>query len=254
MNMTAADIMKQFNTPPPPVPWKKPCDVPKYREATLGDWRLVNGKMPPLIRGYYSGLGVPQHKVNPTLMHKGAVWMSITPMELESQAPHVHFAKGHTVICGLGMGMVLYNILRKPEVTKVTVIEKDKAVIAMFPMIADVCKWKGIEKLTIVNADATKHKMDEPVDFLCSDIAGTIGAAENFKQLKKMNKNIKPRLIAQWCGEFDYLDYLRGQGIPAQLANDILYGMYAEKSGMPLIRWKGISDYCVHVVEQCVLY
>lgn len=50
--------------------------------------------------------------------------MSDTPMERTSNYGVVQNARGHVLIAGLGLGMILHPILAKPEVTRVTVVEK----------------------------------------------------------------------------------------------------------------------------------
>jgi predicted membrane-bound spermidine synthase len=61
--------------------------------------------------------------------------MSLSPVEVESLAPHVPHMRGHVVIAGLGMGLALYNALRRPAVWRVTVVERDPEVIALFDAI-----------------------------------------------------------------------------------------------------------------------
>jgi len=57
------------------------------------------------------------------------VWMSMTPMEFFSLRPGTKLAKGHTVVAGLGMGHQLVGVTNKRNVTKVTLIERDRAVV-----------------------------------------------------------------------------------------------------------------------------
>ena len=42
-----------------------------------------------------------------------APWMSLTPMECMTQRPGIRFAKGHTIVAGLGLGWALIEIMRK---------------------------------------------------------------------------------------------------------------------------------------------
>jgi len=56
-------------------------------------------------------------------LHVGHVlMMSDTDMERRSNVQVVQQARGHVLIAGLGM--ILHPILAKPEVTRVTVVEK----------------------------------------------------------------------------------------------------------------------------------
>jgi hypothetical protein len=55
--------------------------------------------------------------------------MSDTPTERRTSGRFVRFARGDVLIAGLGMGMVLMPVTRKPEVTSITVVEIDQDVI-----------------------------------------------------------------------------------------------------------------------------
>lgn len=236
------------------LPWEHRLAVPDYKEFKRGQWELTHNRMPPMLRGYYTDIHTPDHPTNPVLKKGDNVWMSVTPMELESQAPHAHFATGHTVIAGLGMGVVLYNILRKPEVTKVTVLEKDKHVIAMFGKIADACNWEGYDKLIIVNCDAYEWKTDEHVDFLCVDTFQKMMSSENVEKLQLMNSNIVPDLIAGWTTELEFVDWCSSNARPAVEVDDEDYDVFMMDTGLPLIKWDGIAQYCLTVGYHTAMY
>src|SRR3954469_21638435 len=53
----------------------------------------------------------------------GEVIMSDTPAEMREHLPIVRAARGHVLINGLGLGMVVAACLNKPEVEHVTVVE-----------------------------------------------------------------------------------------------------------------------------------
>lgn len=61
----------------------------------------------------------------------GAVMMSDTDMELRTNVGAVQAARGDVLIGGLGLGAIVLPIVRKPEVRSVTVVEKNKDVIAL---------------------------------------------------------------------------------------------------------------------------
>ena len=73
-------------------------------------------------------------------------------------------ARGDVLIAGLGIGMVLHPILAKPEVTSVTVVEKEPDVIAI------VEPTLPREKLKIVSADIFDWKPSEKFDCIYFDI------------------------------------------------------------------------------------
>jgi hypothetical protein len=62
----------------------------------------------------------------------GAVWMSLTPMEMMTQRGGVKMASGTVVIGGLGLGWLLKKVCEKPEVERVIVVEKSRELLDWF--------------------------------------------------------------------------------------------------------------------------
>jgi hypothetical protein len=60
------------------------------------------------------------------------VWMGLTPFELRSQQSGIRAATKHVVLGGLGMGWLLSQIVKKPTVKSVVVIEQDRNLIDWF--------------------------------------------------------------------------------------------------------------------------
>ena len=65
------------------------------------------------------------------LMRGGTLVMSDTPDEMRDHFEPVLRAQGHVLINGLGIGMVLRAVLRKPGVTAVTVVELSPEVVEL---------------------------------------------------------------------------------------------------------------------------
>ena len=57
------------------LPWAERLSVPEYTPYKSDKWELVNNKMPPMLRGYYTDVHVPDHPINPTLKKNGDVDM-----------------------------------------------------------------------------------------------------------------------------------------------------------------------------------
>ena len=82
----------------------------------------------------------------------GILMMSNTPMEKRTNRDVIRFSHGKVLIAGLGIGMILMEILDKKEVESVTVIEKYKDVINLVAssfdspklkiILADIMEWK----------------------------------------------------------------------------------------------------------------
>lgn len=119
--------------------------------------------------------------VVPTLLKRSdygrsTVWMSLTPMEVFSLRPGTKLAKGHTVVAGLGLGHQLLNVCRKRGVKKVTLVERDKALVNwLMPRITE--KLKAV-KPEVVVGDANKLVPQMQADVALIDIESGYGYAD----------------------------------------------------------------------------
>ena len=94
----------------------------------------------------------------------GRTMMSDTRHEKITNYGVVRQARGNVLIAGLGIGMILHPILKKPEVSHITVLEKEQDVIDIVqPSLQS-------PKLTIVCADAFTWKPIAKFDCIYFDI------------------------------------------------------------------------------------
>lgn len=117
-------------------PWKIERFTVSKEDAMWSSFRSSSRRIPP---GTYTRL---------THQHRGVV-MSDTPAERRDHIFFVQQARGHVLINGLGLGMCLAAVLRKPEVERVTVIEIDADIIALVGP-----HFTGDPRVQIVHADA----------------------------------------------------------------------------------------------------
>ena len=155
------------------LPWPE-IRIPSYRTGRVGAWELKR-QVQQVLRGYFRGLQTCAE--NYLLIRENRVWMSLSPIETESLAPHVARMRGHVVIAGLGMGLALYNALLRPAVRRVSVLECDSEVIALFARITG-SDWPKSGRFTIEQIDAREWRSPVPVDYLYADIWDKIGALE----------------------------------------------------------------------------
>ncbi|MEA5536804.1 hypothetical protein [Crocosphaera sp. XPORK-15E] len=237
----------EYHTPP-----YQPLKVPQYRPGQYGEWKLEE-KETPLSRGYFTSI---QSVVNNYRLCRGQIlWMSLTPMELESQSHHALAAKDHTVLMGLGMGLLLYNVLLRSEVKKVTVIENDPDIVKLFYQITDATSWPGWEKVSIIIADALNWIPSEPVDYLAVDIWSALGDENLRSDGQKIQKNVQAKQVALWGQELDFITFLveRGYSQPCTLSQ---YHEYIDAIGIPLIEADNPNypDYCFRAAQMVFNY
>lgn len=87
------------------------------------------------------------------LEEDGGVWMSVVHSEIASMAAGVAAARGRVVTFGLGLGYYAFMAAAKETVSRVTVVEKNPDVIALFETYI-LPQFPFPEKIEIVEADA----------------------------------------------------------------------------------------------------
>jgi hypothetical protein len=123
--------------------------IPKVNvpEGTSGKWSVKYVDVPESIIGRLRERHFEPGRYTQLLRGNGLV-MSDTPAERWDHVSFVRAATGDVLISGLGLGMCLGAVLRKPDVKSVTVIEIDTDVIALVaPAYRD-------PRVTIIHADA----------------------------------------------------------------------------------------------------
>ena len=191
----------EFTADPIEEPWE--MIIPEYRPAEQGEYSLFQGDDYPFLRGYYNGLKGPVR--NWVLTEKGKVWMSVTPMELESQAIHVAAATGQVLVYGLGMGVAAYNMALKEDVERVTVIERSNEVIDMILHNSDVGE---MDKITIAPGDAFDYESVKEYDFAYADIWRRLGSGRSVGNMKELSRNVRAKLWGFWGQELEFVHWL----------------------------------------------
>jgi hypothetical protein len=224
--------------------------LPRYREACLGDWRLVR-HLASLGDGYASGpLVEPARYV---LYHSRTAWMSSGLMEQESHAFHVEEARGLVVAAGFGIGMFAYAACSKPEVERVVVVEKTPEVVALTRYAARVDEWPGRDKLTIVHADAlggdlARHMTVEgrQPDYLFADIWHKCAAPNAPGETAAMVAALRPKAAGWWGQELSFGLWCRDRRRFPDLG---ALGEYAVAIGVPIPVSPGYLAFCAGVID-----
>lgn len=192
------------------------CTVP---DGEKGDWRISTFSLTDEQIGL-SNLrairnGTPELVVRPgtyrRLTHKSrGVVMSNTPMEILTCRDAYWAAKGHVLVSGLGMGMLLEGLLSKNDVASITVLEIEQDVIDLVaPHFANE------PRLTVIQADA--HEFVPPTgtkyDYAWHDIWDNI-SADNLPDMAKLTRRYarfmtKPGMQGVWSREMARRDNRR---------------------------------------------
>ena len=161
-------------------------------DGQCGDWRIESFSVSEkesketLLRAMAKGNFdeyVPDGEYK-RLMHGGTVVMSNTPMEIRTNLEFIRRAKGHVLINGLGLGMVLSAILRKPEVLSVTVVEISTEVLSMVAP-----SFENESRVSIIQADALAYKpmSDNHFNVVWHDIWNYI-CADNLEDMRRLHR------------------------------------------------------------------
>ena len=179
--MSRKIFIRRLTTPtltPPADPALLPYpDAPGYRCGDFGGWALKHKSAETFERGYFTGFDVEPPGYY--LENQGDVWMSTSRLERESHVVHLRHARGTVVVCGVGMGMYLYNVAALPGVDRVFAVDRDAAVIDLVRRGTGFDGWAGRDKIDFVHKDATELTPDDVgggrPDFLYVDIWPELG-------------------------------------------------------------------------------
>jgi hypothetical protein len=210
------------------LPWPE-IRVPSYRTGRAGSWELKRQHQ-PVLRGYFRGLQICAD--NYLLIRGDRVWMSLSPVELESLAPHVPRMRGHVVIAGLGMGLALYNALLRPAVRLVTVLERDPEIIDLFGAIGGF-DWLARDRFAIERVDARGWRSSTPVDYLYADIWDKLGAAEAAADTRAMCRNLRPKSAGYWGMEANFVSFLAAHRLRPPVTRP-QFRAWARTLGLPI--------------------
>jgi hypothetical protein len=137
------------------------------------------------------------------------VVMSNTKMEVRTNRTFVSKAKGKVLINGLGLGMVLEQLLEKHKnegcIEHITVIEKDPRVIALVGT-----HYANNPLITIIEADALEYRPPKGVRYgaVWHDI-WTFITADNIKDMKALHRRYGRRTDWQGSWARDECEYQR---------------------------------------------
>lgn len=92
----------------------------------------------------------------PAIFQNDCIWMSVTPNEILTIQPAIDASHGNVLAFGLGLGYFPFMATLKPEVRKVTVVDKSPQIIALFQKHI-LPQFPHPEKIELICADAFEY-------------------------------------------------------------------------------------------------
>jgi len=223
--------------------------LPRYRLGQSGPWTIQRIMM-VASRGYRGEV----YRTAGTVILSGpgsagrASWMSMTPSEIESQEIGLIAARGHTVVLGMGMGWLAANAALKPEVTHVTVVERDRNILELMheQAVFEQLPPEARDKLEIVEADALAWRPSVPVDSLQADIWERFVEDDKLAHARTMQDNIGAASVYFWGQEMEIfrLACRRFASDAPQLDRRLIDAIVAEDIALPLVLpdWPDLAE------------
>ena len=144
---------------PAPAFFSTDLFIPTYRPLDSGEWSLRVAPM-CVLPGYWSGPRLVRDMA--ALVRRRKTWMSISPLEIESQEIGIRAARGHVLIFGLGLGWAAAAAACRDPVEAVTVVEVDPNVLALHDELDIFAQLPPAarEKVNLVAGDALTYARD----------------------------------------------------------------------------------------------
>jgi hypothetical protein len=204
---------------------------PPYSTGQYGEWTLWEKPEETYELGYFTGFGAepPGHY----LVRDGHIWMSDSRLERESHAVHLKHARGTVVVCGVGMGMYLYNIAGMPEVERIIAVDLERPVMDLVQHATGFDDWPGRRKIRFVQKNALHLTPDDvgphAIDYLYVDIWPELGDPGTISQTRAIQAVVRARKIGWWGQELDFVQWLfenRPAGHAPTLADHVAFEQF----------------------------
>jgi hypothetical protein len=165
-----------------------------YELFTYDEPKEKDGMMIPRF-GFFD------HKYTfPVLAEGNMTWMTITPNEMNSMKNSINEAKGNVLTLGLGLGYWPYMVSLKPDVTHVTVIEREPDVIELFKRYI-LPQFENGDKIEIIQTDAIDYMEKLPdgkFDYCFADLWPTNSDISPYLLLKHTCRKFKKMKVSFW--------------------------------------------------------
>ena len=145
----------------------------------------------------------------PTLVEGDKVWMSVAPSEIETIQPHIDECSGNVLTLGCGIGYFAYMASLKPDVSSVTIVERNPLVIKIFTeSILPQFQYK--DKIHIIEADAVDYLLsieDGTYDYCFADVWDGSYDIESYIPVKLAGNRFRKMKMGYWI-ELSMINHL----------------------------------------------
>ena len=170
----------------------------RYQKGELLQYRMPDyeGEYPALSVGCFSS---PVRTL--ALYENGMPWMTVCPSEISSMEKEMRHAHGRVLTLGLGLGYYAMVVSQSPEVSSVTIVEREKSVISLFRQYI-LPFFPQPDKIHIVEADALDYcakLTDGQFDYCFADLwAGQEDGAPMYLALKDLLSPLRHMETEYW--------------------------------------------------------
>lgn len=120
----------------------------------------------------------------PVLYLDGELYMSISPMEVQSHINPFLWGNGHILIAGLGLGFIVNQLQEKESVLSIDVIDNDALAIQMYEEL-----FPNHPKVNLIEANFFHFKSEKHYDYFYADI----WASRNYARILKEGESVFER-------------------------------------------------------------
>ncbi len=168
-----------------------------YELFALDDIKKIDGYVVPKLAFFNE-----EYKY-PAIYKNDRIWMSVIPNEINTMKNDIKLLNGNVVVCGLGMGYILYHLVEKEDVNKIIVVEKDEEIIRFFNKhLKD--QFPNIYKVEIINDDALnylKHLPNE-IDMVYIDLwHDASDGIPIYLKCKRLENKYRNKVFRYWIEE-----------------------------------------------------
>ena len=134
----------------------------------------------------------------PIFLRDGHIWMSLTPMEVQSQYLPIHHGSNSERVAtvGLGIGYFTVMVMASPKVKVLDVYEIDPQVIEVFKK--NFSDREGFEKVNYIVGDFRKTFKKKEYDFCYLDPYQTLLPDELQDDYVMLHEKNKIKLLRPW--------------------------------------------------------